>query len=248
VQTFRSRAVDIGRARARALATRFGRELRVARTSAGLSQEQLARQAGVSQTEVSRAELGDVRVALEVRCRLAAACGMDLGWRLYPSATVRLRDSGQLKLAQTIVANAHPSWASELERPVAPGDLRAVDILFSHPSEVAIVEVERRLVDLQAQLRAAQLKRQAIAEAEGRPVRLVIAVPDSATARAILEPHRDLLERALPLTSRRIWSALRAGEPIGGDGLLFVRVREAGSREPAGVPQSGPAPGYPEPG
>jgi transcriptional regulator with XRE-family HTH domain len=200
----------------------FANELRLARTASGLTQAQLARAAGVAQQEVSHAELGRADVSLIVRCRLTAACGYELWWRLYPARTIGLRDSGQLDLAQTIVGAAHTSWTAELEHVVAPGDLRAADILLSHPAEVVEVEVERSLVDLQAQLRAAQVKRDVIADRESRPVRLILAVPETAAIRERLGAYADLLRSALPVQSRRIWAALGSGTPIGGDGLLVV--------------------------
>jgi transcriptional regulator with XRE-family HTH domain len=223
MRTFRSSAASIGLARARQIAAWFGRELRIARVSAGLTQFQLARRAGIAQQEVSRAENGDPSVSLVIRCRLAAACGMQLGWRMTPESTVHLRDSGQLGIAQGILRITHSSWVADLEHIVAPGDLRAADILLSHPVELAQVEIERSLVDFQGQLRAAQLKRRVIAERESRPVRLVIAVPDTEGTRVRIEPNLALIQRVLPVSSRRIWSALKSGEPIGGDGLLFVR-------------------------
>lgn len=216
----------IARSRSRYLAARFGTELRIARVTGGLSQEQLARVAGLGQTAVSRVERGDHQASLEVRCRLAAACGYEIGWRLYPVATVRLRDSGQLAVAEAIAAAAHASWAVTLEAPIAPGDPRAADMLLTGRDEVLHVEIERALVDAQAQLRSAQLKRHVLTERERRPIRLLIAVPDSRVARQRLEPARELLHRSFPSSSRQIWSAIRKGDPLGGDGILFVRTRK----------------------
>ncbi|MBI2777072.1 MAG: helix-turn-helix transcriptional regulator [Chloroflexi bacterium] len=193
--------------------------------TAGLSQSRMARLAGLSQQQASQAELGAGDVSLEARCRMAAACGHELGWRLYPVATLRLRDSGQLRIAQEIVQAVHRSWQARLEVPVARGDLRAADLVLTSAAEILHVEIERALVDLQAQLRAAQLKRQALAEREGRPIRLVIAVPDTRTTRARLAPLEELLARTLPASSASTWRALRTGEPLGADGILFVRAR-----------------------
>jgi len=203
---------------------RFGTELRIARVAAGLTQGQLARLAAVSQQVVSRTERGDVGVSLDVRCRLAAACGHELWWRLDPVGTVSLRDSGQMRIAGQLARVLHPSWAVRFEVPIPGGSPRAADMVFSHADEVAEIEVERSLVDFQAQLRAGQLKRQSLAEREEpRPVRLIIAVSDTVATRTRLRPHLDVVSRALPASSRRIWAALRSGEPIGADGLLFVR-------------------------
>jgi transcriptional regulator with XRE-family HTH domain len=93
----------------------------MARMAAGLTQAMLASLAGLSQQETSKAEQGRTDLSLDARCRLAAACGHELGWRFYPVATVRLRDSGQLALAQAITAEAHPGWRARLEVPIAPG-------------------------------------------------------------------------------------------------------------------------------
>ena len=201
----------------------FGRELRIARMNAGLAQAEMARLAGVSQQEASKAERGATDVSLDARCRLAAGCGHELGWRLYPVATVRLRDSGQMALAQTIVGVAHESWRPRLEVPVAPGDPRAADLLLTGPAEIVHIEIERALVDFQAQLRSAQVKRGVMAAQHERPMRLVIAVPATATTRERLAPFEHLIAQTMPVPSRMIASALRNGEPVGGDGILFVR-------------------------
>lgn len=192
--------------------------------TAGLTQTDLARLAGVSQQLASWAELGRGNISLEARSRLAAACGHELGWRLYPVATVRLRDSGQLALAQAIVGAAHPSWRPRLEVPVAPGDPRAADLLLIGATEIIHVEIERALVDFQAQLRSAHVKRESLAAQDQRPIRLVIAVPDTTASRTRLAPFADLVARTLPATSRAVLRAIRDGEPLGGDGILFVRA------------------------
>jgi transcriptional regulator with XRE-family HTH domain len=221
---FRAQPANIGRARSRYLAGAFGRELRIARMNAGLSQVRLAALAGVSQSEASKAERGALDISFEARCRLAAACGHELGWRLYPVASVPLRDSGQMSLAQAIVSAAHPSWRARLEVPMAPGDARAADLLLIGPTEIIHIEIERALVDFQAQLRSAQLKREALAAREEKPIRLVIAVPDTRTSRARLEQFAALLTQTMPAASRDVWKAIRGAEALNADGILFVRA------------------------
>jgi transcriptional regulator with XRE-family HTH domain len=196
--------------------------------TAGLTQRDMGRVALISQQQVSLVERGIGDLSLISRCRLAAACGHELGWRLYPVATVRLRDSGQLALAQAITAEAHASWHARVEVPVAPGDARAADLLLTGPAEVLHVEIERALVDFQAQLRSAQLKREALAAREERPVRLVVAVPDTRATRARLAPFGQLLAQAMPASSREIWRAIRTGGRLRSDGILFVRAPHRG--------------------
>jgi transcriptional regulator with XRE-family HTH domain len=224
MRTFHNRAADVGRDHSLQLARRFGIELRIARVSAGLTQRQLAHRSGVSQQAISRVERGDVGISLEARCRLAAGAGHELGLRLYPVSSIRLRDSGQLKIAEAIAGALDPSWTARMEVPVRAGDLRAADLLLSRPDELVQVEIERSIVDLQAQLRAGQIKRQMLAEGSPQPVRLVIAVPDSLAARSRMSLLAGLLAAALPIPSRRIAAALRSGQPVGGDGMLFVRA------------------------
>lgn len=223
MRNFRARAADVGRVRSRYLAATFGRELRIARVASGLSQGQLASMAQTCQTEVSKAERGLLDVSLDARCRLAAACGHELGWRLYPVATVRLRDSGQMSLAQAITAAAHSSWRARLEVPIAAGDPRAADLVLASPTQVIHIEIERALVDFQAQLRSAQVKREALMASLGKGVRLVIAVPDTRATRARLAPFAQLLAGTMPAGSREIWRSIRTGEPLGADGILYVR-------------------------
>ena len=203
---------------------RFGQEVRDARRAAGLTQDRLASRAGVSQPMVSRIERGEAAPDLRSMARLARGVGQHLSVRLYPADGIRLRDSGQLGLAEVIRAAAHPSWRVSLEVPVAPPpDRRAADMVLTGADEVVLVEIERGLRDLQAQLRAAQLKRVALAERFGGKVRLVLAVPDSAATRQAVAPHAPVLRSAMTVTSRTAWAAIRSGAPLNGDALLWVR-------------------------
>jgi hypothetical protein len=96
-------------------------------------------------------------------------------------------------------------------------------MVLINPVEAIMLELERWLRDVQAQLRAAQLKRAALSERIGRPVRLVLGVPDTRAMRKALEPFVDLIASALPVGSRRAWACIRSGEPLGGDALLWIR-------------------------
>lgn len=205
---------------------RFGREVRDARRAAGLTQSRLASRVGISQPMISRIERGACVPDLRAMARLARGLGHDLSVRLYPADGIRLRDSGQLELADVIRAAAHASWRVRLEVPVArPPDRRAADMVLDSTVEVVLIEIERGLRDLQAQLRAAQLKRVALAERLGRDVRLVIAVPDTPAARRATAPHAAVLRSAMRMTSRAAWAAIRSGASLHGDALLWVRQR-----------------------
>jgi hypothetical protein len=178
----------------------------------------------VSQSLVSLAEKGRVLPSLGAMHRLASATGHDLSIRLFPADGVRLRDSGQILAAEQIRNAAHAAWRIRLEVPVGvPPDRRAADMILETAAELVVIEIERALLDFQAQFRAAQLKRSAIAERRGGPVRLVLAVPDTRRNRAVVDAHMSILATALPTPSRRIWASMRGGSPVEGDGLLWIR-------------------------
>jgi transcriptional regulator with XRE-family HTH domain len=193
--------------------------------SAGLSQSQLALRAGVSQPLVSAVERGVRGTSIEVASRLASAAGCELGLRLFPADGIALRDSGQLAMAEGLVAAASPLWHARLELPVSSSDRRAADLVLEGASEVLHIEIERRLVDLQAQLRSATLKRDALAARYDVPVRLILALPDRKSARTVVQQMGVVLARTLPAGSARIRRTLITGEPLEMDGILFWPMR-----------------------
>lgn len=211
------------------MAIRLGRELRLA--AAGMPQREFARRAGISQAHLSRILRGLARPNLELIVRLAHAAGHRFWFKLMPGGGIRLRDSGQLEIADIIRIAANPAWRFRMEVPVGPSmDLRAADVVMDLDAEANLIEIERGLFDFQAQYRACQLKRASLGEMLGRKVNLIVAVPDTERARNILAPHAQLITSALPVQSRSIWAAIRSGEPIGGDGLLWVRARHGERR------------------
>jgi transcriptional regulator with XRE-family HTH domain len=208
----------------RELAIRFGRELRLA--AMGLPQREIARRAGISQAYLSRIMRGLAMPDLALMTRLSHAAGHRFWFKLFPTTGVTLRDSGQLDLAEIVRAAAAPIWRIRLEVAVAGApDLRAADMVLDGEHEVDLLEIERGLFDFQAQLRAAKRKRLALAVQLGRPVILIIGVPDTPSARRKLASHSALILTELPVSSRRAWGAIRSGEPVGGDALLWIRSR-----------------------
>ncbi len=217
---------------ARTVVGRLASEMLAARAVAGLTQRQVARRAGITQPLVSQIERGETVPSLLTAHRIAVATGHELSLRLWPASGVHLRDSGQLGIAEQIRGEVHADWQVALEVPVGlPPDRRAADMVISHSECVVMLEIERSLLDFQAQLRAAQLKRTALAERLGRGVHLVLAIPDARKSRTAVAAHGPVVAAALPVSSRRVWASLRAGTPLAGDGLLWVRVRLAPARE-----------------
>jgi len=226
MQGLRARPIDTARQLTGEQLARFGLEIRTARVSSGISQQELAHRSGVSQGFISMVERGRRTPGLEVANRLAAACGLQLWLRLFPGDGVTLRDSGQLAMATAIVNAAHADYRCRSEVPIGiPGDRRAHDLVMELPTETLALELERGFADLQAQIRAAQLKRDALAARTDRPVRLVIAAPDTRAIRRMLRDHAALLVNTFGVPSRAIWRSIRTGRPIGADGILLVPNR-----------------------
>ena len=210
VQTFRRRPADTGRARAIFVRRRLGEELRIARVAAGLTQ-----------SHVSAVERGTSNVSLNAACLLAASAGHELAVRLFPTDGVSLRDSGQATMAAAIVDAAHPTWHTYVEMPVSRTDRRAADLVLVGQSEVLHLEIERHLVDFQAQLRAAKLKRESLVARFAQPVHLILVLPDRKSTRNAVRELDRILSRTMPVTSARIRRAIESGASAGGDGILF---------------------------
>lgn len=218
------RRTSSSRRRAADQATRFGAEIRNARATEGMTTRQVSRRAGVSPSTAARVEVGDPGVGVATLCAVAEAVGLDVVLRAYPGRSPSLRDTGQLALAQTLVARAHPSLKPEIECLVGP-HREAIDTVFFGAAEIVAVELERLILDLQGQHRRADRKREALAAQHHRPVRLILAIEDTRANRAAIERHLPIARTALPAGSREILAALASGKPIGRDGLLWIRRR-----------------------
>ena len=227
----RRRPRELGASRAADLRRWIGRDLRILRVSSGQSQRILAARSGISQTFESDIERGAARASIETLASLAEASGGRLVVRVVPGNGVSLRDSGQLEIVRLIIGECHRRWKHTIEAPIgSPPDLRAADLLSELPEEVDMIEVERGWIDHQAQYRELQLKRTALSERIGRTVNLVICLVDTERSRRAMAGLDHIVRETLPVPSRRIWSSLRTGTPIGGDGILWIRPPELRAR------------------
>lgn len=201
---------------------RVAAEVRLARAALRMSRRQVAHLAGVATSTVIRIERGDPGVQLDTLTAVCRAVGLDVVVSVYPGPTPGLRDSGQLRVADGLRRQAHSAWRPRLEVPAGEHG-RSADLVLAGPEEMLHVEIERSIVDFQAQYRAGAAKREFLAARDTRPVRLVIVVEDSRRNRSAVAPHVDLIRVALPAGSRSVLSSLRSGKPLGRDGLLWYR-------------------------
>jgi transcriptional regulator with XRE-family HTH domain len=219
----RQSAIEDGRRHGARLVRELGDELREARLAAGLTQQAVAMAARTSRRHVAwieSARLGTVPIA-DIAV-ISAVVGLRLHVRVYPAGPP-LRDRAQLALIDRFRRRLHPDAEVKIEVPIAsdPRDQRAWDVvvrLRAATDAVAVgVEAITRLRDVQAQARAAQLKRQ-----DSGAQRLVLLVAATHANRRALRHVAPLLEASFPVRARRALAALAEGRDPGGDALILL--------------------------
>jgi transcriptional regulator with XRE-family HTH domain len=212
------RRLDRGRQVAGQTLERLGTELRIARTSAGLSQASLARMAGLSQAMVSRLERARVPAAsVSVFVTLFAILGHSLTVRAYPDGSPA-RDEGHARLIGRFASLLPPSITLRTEVPLRrPGDLRAWDGELLAGSERCKLEAEMVISDVQALDRRVGLKM----EDDGVD-RVILVVADTRRNREVLRAHGALLRSRFPLRTSDVLTDLRAGRCPSASGIVLV--------------------------
>ena len=221
--TARERPVDRARRIAREDRARAGLDIREARLALGRSQAAVARQARMSASQVGRIERGELDGGdLRALSGLAAVVGLDCRLRLYPGADPAL-DAGQLQRIGRLRALVPPHVTVRTEVPLpAAGDQRAWDAVIGGLTDVGSgtqlpVEVETRLVNVQAQLRRMQLK---LRDSPFDDLLLVLA--DTSANRQVIRVHAVRAIGDFPVSSRRALAALRRGEHPGGSSIVLL--------------------------
>ena len=214
----RTRALDEARRAWHRQAREVGDQLRTGRHVLGATQKQVGMATHVSSSEISRRELGrSRRLTGEKLAVHAAAVGLKLSIKLYPLGG-GVRDAAQATVIAAFVTRIGRAWKVTLEAPIPlAGDLRAVDVLLVGRDVRIAAEVITRLADLQAQIRAAQLKAQEI-----RAMRLVLVIAGTRANRTALASVRSSLVAAFDLDSRRVLSELAAGRDPGRDAIVLL--------------------------
>lgn len=214
----RIRTLDAARRHWDRTAIELGDQLRVARHALGLTLKQVGEALGVSDSEVSRRELGrSSRVSGQKLAVHAAAVGLRLSVKLWPIGG-GIRDAAQARYIAMFVARVGRLWRVMLEAPIPiAGDLRAIDILLLNDAARIAVEVITRLADLQTQVRAAQLKARDIGA-----TRLILVIAATHANRTALNAARSTLAEAFDLDTRRLMADLAAGRDPGRDGIVLL--------------------------
>jgi hypothetical protein len=212
----RRRAVVLGAARGRAAVTSLGRELDDAIRNHGLSYAAVARDVGLSDSQVGRVARGLVPDLTIIRAsELLAAVGLELSVRAFPTGRP-LRDTAHLELLERLRARLHPSLGWRPESPVAgPGDLRAWDAVISASGWRIAVEAETRLRDVQALERRLELKQR-----DGNVDVVLLLVRDTRHNQSMLRSLGSALDGRFPLDGRRALELLGAGVNPGASAIV----------------------------
>lgn len=196
----------------------LGEQLRTGRHVRGVTLREVGLAVGASPSEVSRRELGRApRLNGEKLAIHAAAIGLRLSIKLWPIGG-GIRDAAQARYIARFVSRVGRAWSVTLEAPMSlPGDLRAIDVLLMSPEVRVAVEVITRLADLQAQVRAAQLKAR-----DAGATRLVLVIAATHANRNALAGARAALASAFDLDTRRVMAELAGGRDPGRDAIVLL--------------------------
>jgi transcriptional regulator with XRE-family HTH domain len=219
----RERPADRGRRVARTDLARAGSEIRVARQARGGSQRDMARRAGLSASQIGRIERGELRGGgLDALFALAAVVGLDARLRLYPGPDPAL-DAAQLRRVGMLreLLPASTTMRTEVPLPIE-ADQRAWDALIEGLVDVGLgtqlpVDIESRLVDVQAQRRRLALK---LRDSPHEAVLLVLA--DTRHNRDVIRAEAGVLALDFPVGARACLRALREGRHPGGSSIILL--------------------------
>jgi transcriptional regulator with XRE-family HTH domain len=196
----------------------IARELRLARTTSGMRQADVARALGTSKSRICRVEHARVAgLSIRAVAMHGAAVGLKLSVRLYPLGR-RLLDRPQLELLARFRTRIHETWTWETEVPMPIArDLRSTDCRITVDGCSIAVEAITRLADFQAQTRAATLKKRDVAAD-----RLILLVAATHANRRALAEASGVIGASFSMGSRAVFRALADGHDPGADAILLL--------------------------
>ena len=214
----KQRAVDRGDMRGRSMVGSVGAEIRLARTSLGLSLQLVASASGISASELSRIERARADwVSVVALSRLCAVVGLDLAVRAYPGGRP-LRDTRHVRKLEQLHACLHPTlgWALEVPLP-NPGDQRAWDAMVRGSDWRYGVECEMNPVDGQALLRRLKQKQR-----DGMVDGVILLLPETRQARQFRREYADALRSEFPVRASTALRQLATGSAPGGSAVVVM--------------------------
>jgi transcriptional regulator with XRE-family HTH domain len=216
----RERPVDVGIRRAAMILSTLGNEIHEARLQCGLSQDSLAKAAGMSQAKVSLIERHQlVGASMGDFARLLVVVGMQLSAKAYPGG-IPVRDIAQGRLLERLRGRMHAQlrWKSEVPMPIT-GDRRAWDAVVSGPCQGRVaIEAETRLRDIQALQRRVALKLRDHPSIDS----VVLLVAGTRGNRLVMRDEGRALLADFPLAGRVILERLAQGVIPDANGVVML--------------------------
>lgn len=214
----KQRAADRGTIRGRDIIRMIGSEIRRARVGLGLSIEFVAREVGISPSELSRLERAEAPWAsVVILARICAVVGLDLSARAYPGGAP-LRDARHARVLSRFRVRLHASvgWGTEVPLP-NPGDQRAWDAMIKGTGWRFGVEAELNPTDGQALIRRLMLKQR-----DGGVDGVILLMPDTRQTRQFRREYADLLVASFPVPGRVALDRLAKGLHPGGNAIVII--------------------------
>jgi transcriptional regulator with XRE-family HTH domain len=226
-------------------AIRAGHSVRALRQRRGWRQVDLAARSGLSQSDVSRIELGQLdAIAIAKLERTVGALGgtLDVRVRWNGESLDRLLDAAH---AAGVEATVHllqrAGWSVAPEVTFAiRGERGSIDVLAWRPAtaDLLVVEVKSVIPDLQSMLASLDRKVRLgpmIARDRGlraRRLSRLLIVSDSSTNRRRVDAHGAILTAAVPWRGRVMlrWLQRPPSDGLGIAGLLFLSTQVATTR------------------
>ena len=214
----------------------LARQLLHLREDAGITQEELAAAAGMTQGYVARIEAGAALPTLEAYTALSAALGCDLSMRIYPNTGPAIRDRHQAPMVEALLRMIGPDWRAFPEVPVRAPARGVVDLVLHRegpPNVIVATEIESEIRRLEQRVRwhaekAAALPSSAVWTAANAAVgtaptisRLLVLRSTRAN-RQLAREFEHTLGAAYPASSAHCFAALRDGAPWSGPAILWA--------------------------
>jgi hypothetical protein len=149
---------------------------------------------------------------------IASLLGLELSATLHPVGDP-IRDNGHQVLGARFREAVSSAWTVVAELPLpGPSELRSWDLVLRLARrQVVGVELETRIRDIQALVRKMRAR-----ERDGGVDELLLVLADTRVNRRLVDELCEALGDRYATSPRRMLTALRAGEPVPGSGLLLL--------------------------
>jgi len=175
----------------------------------------------------------------EATARVAAALGLDLSVRLYPGTGPLIRDHLQAPMLDVLIDGLDERWRPTPEVAVHRPVRGVIDlVLESDQPPLIACEAQSELRRLEQQLRWARAKADALSQARGQAVSLLLLLRSTRRTRAIVAEYSALMQAAYPASAADAYASLTGDAAWPGDALLWCTVEQGRARVLAQPPRN----------